>query len=204
MLRWCIVTCQPVLLVILLHLQMASEAPGSLETVRDFINTLEFSGGADENFATSPDEMQKWCGESGLCREVDDEGLALLREFREALRAVLETHVGTGEEAALWQPLERFAQRACYRLGISSEGHPALQPQGVGADAAIAALFAIIYDAIGAGTWSRLKACRKQSCRFAFYDKSKNESGVWCSMRTCGNRVKAQKRRLSRKKHAEK
>jgi predicted RNA-binding Zn ribbon-like protein len=139
-----------------------------------------------------------------LCAEVDDEGLTRLREFREALRAVLEAHVGEGEEPSLWQALEPFAGRACYKLGISADGRPALQPQGAGADAAIAELFAIIYDAIAEGTWARLKACRKHSCRFAFYDRSKNGSGVWCSMRVCGNRVKAQKRRLSRKKQPEK
>ncbi len=177
----------------------STAAPGPLETVRDFINTIEFSG-SDDNFTATPDELEKWCRESALCPGLDDQGLAVLRDFREALRAVLESHVGEGEEAALWQALEPFAARACFKLSIATEGRPALQPQGVGADAAIAALFAIIYDAIGAGTWARLKACRKHSCRFAFYDESKNGSGVWCSMRTCGNRVKAQKRRLSRKK----
>jgi predicted RNA-binding Zn ribbon-like protein len=181
----------------------STAAPGRLETVRDFVNTLEFSGGPDDNFTATPDLLEKWCGEAGLCSGVGEEGLALLRQFREALRKVLETHVGDGEEAALWRALEPFAERACYRLGIS-EGRPALLPQGAGADAAIAALFAIIYDAIGDGTWARLKACRKHSCRFAFYDRSKNGSGVWCSMQVCGNRVKAQKRRLSRKKQPEK
>lgn len=182
----------------------STAAPGALETLRDFINTLEFSGGADDNFTATPDEMAKWCSESGLCPDVDNAGIARLREFREALRAVLETHVGDGEEAQLWRALQPFAEQACYRLSISDAGRPALQPQGAGADAAIATLFAIIYDAIGDGTWARLKACRKHSCRFAFYDRSKNGSGVWCSMRVCGNRVKAQKRRLSRKKQPEK
>ena len=40
------------------------------------------------------------------------------------------------------------------------------------------------------GTWQRLKACASDSCRFAFYDHSKNHGGRWCDMSTCGNRAK--------------
>jgi hypothetical protein len=29
------------------------------------------------------------------------------------------------------------------------------------------------------GTWRRLKQCRASTCRSAFYDRSKNNSGVW-------------------------
>lgn len=182
----------------------STAAPGRLEVAREFVNTLEFSGGPDDSFTAGPDELETWCRESGLCPDVDEAGLARLRDFREALRAVLETHVGEGEEAALWQALQPYAERACYGLGITEEGRPALVPQGTGADRAIAEIFAVVYDAIGTGMWSRLKACRKHSCRFAFYDRSKNGSGVWCSMQVCGNRVKAQKRRLSSKKALEK
>ncbi len=38
------------------------------------------------------------------------------------------------------------------------------------------------------GTWSRLKACSE--CRWAFYDRSRNSTGNWCSMAVCGGRVK--------------
>ena len=40
------------------------------------------------------------------------------------------------------------------------------------------------------GTWSRLKACRAGTCRWAFYDHTRNRSGVWCTMDVCGNRTK--------------
>jgi predicted RNA-binding Zn ribbon-like protein len=41
------------------------------------------------------------------------------------------------------------------------------------------------------GTWERLKACPEETCRWAFYDRSKNRSAKWCSMQTCGNMHKA-------------
>jgi len=41
------------------------------------------------------------------------------------------------------------------------------------------------------GRWERLKACPREECEWAFYDKSKNRSGRWCSMEACGNIEKA-------------
>ena len=171
----------------------STAAPGQLEIVREFVNTVEIEDASDP--MSSSDELAKWCRETGLCSDTDEQGLARLRAFREALRDVLETHAGEGEEAERWRALEPFAGESCYKLSITEQGRPALRPQGTGADAAIAQIFAIVYDAVGDGTWPRLKACRKHSCRWAFYDRSKNGSGAWCSMKVCGNRVKAQRRR---------
>lgn len=182
----------------------STEAPGRLEMVREFVNTLEFSGGPEESYTAGPDELEAWCTKSGLCAAIDEEGLGRLRAFREALRNLLEAHLEAGDEPGLWQALEPFAPRACYEMAIDPQGGVVLQPQGAGADRVIAQVFAAVYDAIGAGTWKRLKACRKHTCRFAFYDRSKNGSGVWCSMQVCGNRVKAQRRRLSLKKASKK
>jgi predicted RNA-binding Zn ribbon-like protein len=48
-----------------------------------------------------------------------------------------------------------------------------------------------MYTAMADGSWYRLKSCRKDSCRWAFYDRSRNRSRSWCSMSVCGNRMKA-------------
>jgi predicted RNA-binding Zn ribbon-like protein len=170
-----------------------SELPGDLSLVLDFVNSIELEHGT--NPLAGPDDLAGWCERYGLCGHASEMELARLREFREALRAVLEANAGEGDEAAAWEAMKPFAQQACYRLRITAHGRPALDPAGAGTDAAIARLLAVAYDAIGAGTWQRLKACRKASCRWAFYDRSKNGSGAWCNMAVCGNRVKAQRRR---------
>lgn len=175
----------------------STDAPGRLELVRSFVNTVEPEDELDLLQANG--HLPSWCEESGLCPGIDEEGLTTLRRFREALRVVLEANAGEGDEQAAWLALQPFTERACYRLGITEPGRPVLKPGGTGADAAIGELFAIAYDAIGAGTWPRLKACCKHSCRWAFYDQSKNGSGAWCSMRVCGNRVKAERRRARQK-----
>jgi predicted RNA-binding Zn ribbon-like protein len=43
----------------------------------------------------------------------------------------------------------------------------------------------------GDGTWPKLKACRSDTCRWAFVDHARNRSRQWCSMSLCGNRAKA-------------
>jgi len=177
----------------------SSAAPGTLEIVRDFVNSVEIDRATDP---FGPDDsLAQWCAQTGLCPDADGAALADLRRFREALRGVLEANAGDGQPAERWRALEPYAGRSGYSMYITAEGSPALRPQGSGAGAAIAAILAIVYDAIAQGTWPRLKACRKQSCRWAFYDKSKNGSGAWCSMRVCGNRAKAERRRAREKSH---
>ena len=169
-------------------------APGRLEVLRDFINTVELDHSADA--LAEGDGLPVWCSEAGVpCAGLQDAALRRLREFREALREITYANAGEGDPARSWAGLEPFAAETSFKIGISDAGVPWLRPLGEGVQGSIAWLLAIVYDAVAAGTWSRLKACREESCRFAFYDNSKNASGAWCSMRVCGNRNKAKRRR---------
>ena len=55
-----------------------------------------------------------------------------------------------------------------------------------------------IVEATLMGTWERLKICSSDTCRWAFYDRSKNGCSCWCSMRGCGTREKARAYRARR------
>jgi predicted RNA-binding Zn ribbon-like protein len=68
---------------------------------------------------------------------------------------------------------------------------PALEPETGGVDGALGRLMAIVAGAVEQGDWPRLKACHRDVCYWAFYDQSKNRSGRWCKMETCGNIEKA-------------
>ena len=83
------------------------------------------------------------------------------------------------------------------RFGAS--GTARLQPTAAGVDGALGRLLGIVAAAMADGTWSRLKACRANDCRWAFYDRARNRSRHWCSMAVCGNRTKA---RAYRARHA--
>lgn len=43
------------------------------------------------------------------------------------------------------------------------------------------------------GSWPRLKACGRDSCRWVFYDRSKNRSGCWCDPADCGTRERSRR-----------
>ncbi|MGH3665303.1 MAG: CGNR zinc finger domain-containing protein [Egibacteraceae bacterium] len=52
------------------------------------------------------------------------------------------------------------------------------------------------------GTWARLKSCANDSCRWLFYDRSKNRSGKWCTMNVCGDILNARAYRARRRSTA--
>ena len=47
------------------------------------------------------------------------------------------------------------------------------------------------------GSWTRLKACDRDSCHSAYFDRSRNRSRRWCSMEGCGNVLKMRRRATS-------
>jgi predicted RNA-binding Zn ribbon-like protein len=73
-----------------------------------------------------------------------------------------------------------------------------LKPMRRNVDGALADLVGIVYTAMADGTWSRLKACRRDVCHWLFYDRSRNRSAVWCQMAVCGNRTKTKAYRARR------
>jgi predicted RNA-binding Zn ribbon-like protein len=54
-------------------------------------------------------------------------------------------------------------------------------------------IVATLYSAMDDESWMYLKLCGSQTCRWAFYDRSKNHSSRWCTMASCGNREKARR-----------
>jgi predicted RNA-binding Zn ribbon-like protein len=174
------------------------EAPGSLELVREFVNTLDVEEGVDT--LSSPRALGAWLRARSLLREgpVTRPDLARARKVREALRALLAANNGLSvrKEAAL--ALSRAARRADLRLRFEPDGSVRLEPAARGVDGALGRLLAIAAAAVAEGTWPRLKACRAPDCRWAFYDHARNRSRHWCSMAVCGNREKARAYRRRR------
>lgn len=178
-------------------------APGELRLVQEFLNTVDLESGRDE--LSSPAALEAWIAERGdlLPLElgtvaIDGDGWRHALEVREAMRALAMANHGERVDPAAVAALNAAAERARLALSFSADGTIHMHPQGDGADALIARLLQIVYLARADGTWPRFKVCRKDSCLWAFYDHSKNHSSAWCSMRVCGNRVKA---RAYRRRH---
>jgi predicted RNA-binding Zn ribbon-like protein len=165
-------------------------APGGLELVRRLVNTVELPNGPDE--LDSLEKARAWCLSYGLAPVKDQAHLGMLRDFRETLRDLLFANNGEGDMPAAWERLRPFLARTRLSLAVNPDRGLDLNPEDKGP---IASLLAVVYESQLLGTWLRLRACRKHSCRFAYYDHTKNASRAWCSMATCGNQAKAQRRR---------
>ncbi len=171
--------------------QQEEVVPAELQPVRDLVNTIDFEDGVEE--LESPAALRDWLVERGLLdpgTAVTAADLTAAIELREALRAMLRVNDGQPADARAVAVVNRIAAELPLRLRFSSEGDPVLSPRPGGARSALAALLGGVAVAKAQGTWDRLKVCSADNCQWAFYDRSKNRSGRWCSMRVCGNRTK--------------
>jgi predicted RNA-binding Zn ribbon-like protein len=179
----------------------SKEVPGDLAVVREFVNTLEIDTGADQ--LATPAELVAWLAAHGLlaseasARPGDVRRAAL---FREALRDVLlSNNEGGPAPRDASRTLDDVAARARLRLRVDDSGLARLEAEGKSVDTALGRLLIAVYRAMENDTWARLKACRADTCRWAFYDHSKNRSGHWCSMEVCGARHKSRQYRARHK-----
>jgi predicted RNA-binding Zn ribbon-like protein len=169
---------------------LKNQAPGALDTIRAFVNSREVESGKDQ--LDTPENLAKWLVEHGFpvgpAVSLDDLQNAIA--VREALRAFLLANAGEAMDDKAVAVLNAAAARA--RLGpeFAADGSARLGCGVSGVDGAIGALLVITTMAMADGTWTRLKACRAATCQWAFYDHTRNHSGVWCDMAVCGNRAK--------------
>jgi predicted RNA-binding Zn ribbon-like protein len=169
-------------------------APGRLEQVRAFVNTLDVEAGTDE--LTSPAALTRWLRARDLIapqqHEASENDLRQAIAMREGLQAVLLGHVGPRQPAAApVSDLRAVAASLATRLEIGDDGAVKQVPDGQAGAAGLAALLLIAAEAATLGTWPRLKICSADDCRWAFYDRSPGKSGCWCSMAGCGSRAKS-------------
>ena len=175
-------------------------APGRLRLVQLFVNTRDVEEGLDE-IGDAPG-LARWLSDHQLLDDgakVTAADVERAQAVREALRSMLLAN-GEGREPdrVATEVLNGAATRA-ELLPRFAAGGAALAPSRSGVDGALGVLLAVVIEAMAGGTWARLKACREETCQWAYYDASKNRSGAWCSMAVCGNRNKGRAfRRRSR------
>jgi predicted RNA-binding Zn ribbon-like protein len=177
-------------------------APPPLDVVQAFVNTVDLlEDGSD--VLSDADSLTAWLARQELIEtdaRADDGDLRQAIAVREAIRALLVANAGGPIEPGAVEILNQAAGDA--RLGVvfDEEGGASLRPAASGVAGALGRIVAVVFAAMADGTWARLKACRLDACRWAYYDTSKNRSGAWCSMATCGNRVKTRAYRARRSK----
>ncbi|GAB2570482.1 CGNR zinc finger domain-containing protein [Microlunatus antarcticus] len=166
-----------------------SPAPPHLAPLQDLLNTVNLESGEDE---LAPASFAAWAGARGV-DDADEADRVRLQVFREALR----DWVGTHDEQV---PAGVAAGIAAARLRVAVDGGRLRTTSRTAFGRLVAELVEGVRTAQRDDGWSRLKICDRGSCRWAFYDHSRNNSSRWCASSICGAREKS-RRAYRRRSH---
>ena len=174
----------------------------------DFLNTEWPTASGKEDFFETDEDVFTWLGQAGLApdrvQEVRPTG-ALLRAAR-ALRAVLRTLV----EARKAGKVPDFSDLNAFL--VAAQSHPQLiwtKSKSVAlktvrtADTAEEILAPVALKAaelFSTADFRRVRRCGEQTCVHWFLDTTRPGRRRWCSMATCGNRLKVKSYRQRLKK----
>ncbi len=178
-------------------------ATGDTGLVQAFVNTVDLQDGPEE--LEDPNTLKAWLVAKRLLdasQPVDASDLTHAIALREAIRSVVGANSGSRVYPVDIATLNEAATASRLRMRFGADGKPRLEPEATGVVAAMGRIVAAMYAAMEGEEWTRLKLCSSQSCRWAFYDRSKNHSSRWCTMASCGNREKARRFRSQSKTHA--
>lgn len=174
-------------------------APGGLGLVQDFLNTRAIDGYGPDLLA-DPALAAQWAATAvhawSDARTVEvqppellDADLVKLRGLRTTIEQLV-----AGEP-----PSGRGPGGVTTSFALSESDEVRLDPSGSGWRWLASALWGEILLSQQAGTWRRIKRCHNHRCGSAFYDRSKNNSGVWHDVKTCGNAVNLRASRARRR-----
>ena len=169
-------------------------ATGVLGLVQAFVNTADLEPGTDQ--LSDPEALKAWLAAQGLMAPhqlADEADLKHAVALREAIRGAIGANSGGSlypvDIATLNGAVS--ASRLLPRFGPG--GKARLEPHADGVEGALGRIVAAVFAAMNEGEWTRLKLCNSSTCRWAFYDQSRNHSSRWCRMASCGNRQKAKR-----------
>jgi predicted RNA-binding Zn ribbon-like protein len=174
--------------------EITAPTPPGPKLIEDFVNTVELDELPESEQLSDPPALRDWLAERDLLpagATVGEEDVERARGVREALRSLLLANNGEALDSTAVGTLNAAADESHLRVQFAPDGHADLVPDESGVPGALSRILAVSYTAMHDDTWHRLKACRFDTCQWAFYDNSKNRSRAWCSMKVCGNRAKA-------------
>ncbi|HEX6498393.1 MAG TPA: CGNR zinc finger domain-containing protein [Micromonosporaceae bacterium] len=163
-------------------------APDRLKLVESFLNSVDMDSGRDCLHSLAG--FRDWLADHGQTEaagSATDADLDLARGVRDGLRDEIRRRQEGAPGGAT--DLDRLVARLPLRVRFDDSG-TRLVPAATGVAGFLGGIVAAVFLAAHDGTFQRLKICREDSCRYVFYDRSKNCSRCWCSMDPCGNRNK--------------
>jgi predicted RNA-binding Zn ribbon-like protein len=137
-----------------------------------------------------------WLTERGLLAATDgpvsSQEFDVLRQLRPATRGLCLANSGCKRHEADVALLNTVARQAGLRPMLEHDRHATFEVDAAAGLGSTWRIVAIVFNALWDGTWLRLKACPGDACNYAFYDHTRNNSRMWCSMERCGSRAKMQ------------
>ncbi|GAB1509725.1 CGNR zinc finger domain-containing protein [Actinophytocola sp. KF-1] len=113
------------------------------------------------------------------------EELAATREARDVLQALVRGEAGVGALAPLLAGAHQRPSVTADGVEWTVDVDEAPRRQAVRA--------VLAWDALRRDSPGRLRPCANTECRLFLIDHSKPNKARWCSMATCGNRMKARR-----------
>lgn len=177
-------------------------APDGLNFVQAFLNT---EGGGRSDLLADAATANAWYASAylALARErftadagqpppttLSERDTARLVVLRSRLKQALKGHA---------EPLGTIIPAITVSLRQSNDMTVLGMPRGSGWQQAASLLAYECLVAQLTGNWPRLKICRDEGCKVAFYDRSRNNSGVWHDVHICGNAANLRASRARRR-----
>ncbi|WP_327365766.1 CGNR zinc finger domain-containing protein [Streptomyces sp. NBC_01217] len=159
----------------------------------DFVGTLRARRNeAPREMLARPESLGDWFVESGMLDEtpgVDEADLATALDLREAIYAVVASRLaGEPLPAAALAEVNRQAAGLPVRVQLGADG----RRRRTGSVAqGLAVLARETVEILGGVEGALLRECSRPECTQVYFDRSRGPRREWCSMKTCGNRVKA-------------
>ncbi|HEY7331623.1 MAG TPA: CGNR zinc finger domain-containing protein [Candidatus Limnocylindria bacterium] len=166
-----------------------------IELIGEFVNTYDVEHGGDE--VGTPEALRDWLVQRDLVDAAtapDAAAHARALAVREGIRALGRANNDEPLDATAVAAMNRAARATPLVVAVGAADGGAgwqLSPGAGGVDGFVGRLLAAVTATMADGSFSRLKACRNDTCRWLFHDHSRNRSGTWCSMAGCGSRMKA-------------
>ncbi|MFH9090656.1 CGNR zinc finger domain-containing protein [Streptomyces sp. NPDC017673] len=170
----------------------------------DFVGTLRARRNeTPTEMLARPEALDDWFVESGMLDEApgaDEADLATAVDLREAIYALVAAHLaGEPLPAAALAEVNRQAAGLPVRVQLAADS---TRRRLGSVSQALVVLARETVEILGGGEGALLRECSRPECTQVYIDRSRGPRREWCSMKTCGNRVKAAAYRARRHSRA--
>jgi hypothetical protein len=168
-------------------------APGDLELVRSFLSLHDHEPGNPDSLPPSLESVRWWLDRHDLIEgdaQVSKDDLTWARDVMVALTSKVRENMGDPRDPESIALLNTAAEETGIRLCFGCPDDAPIHVGSTGMRGGIGMLLGTAFLAELDGRWERFRICNDPGCSAVFYDRSRNHTGKWCSMASCGNRAK--------------